>query len=174
MRSDDPRTRIDRVIPGGGAAPVCFSPCNKMLESNSLYVIQGDGVRSTTRFLLPDDRDSVDLNVQAGSSARVAGGAILMGAGIVTAYIGLFVWAAGVANNSIDSSLAGMPRNDHSVAVGETMVVAGLAGGLLGLYLAVSTHTTVTSSSGTTFTRDTTAPPRQRPRIALTPTGLVF
>src|SRR6185503_378248 len=33
MNSDDPRTRLDRVVPGGGVVPVCFAPCNKMLES---------------------------------------------------------------------------------------------------------------------------------------------
>jgi len=179
MNSDDPRTRLDRVVPGGGVVPVCFAPCNKMLESNSLYIIQGDGVRATSRFMLPDDRDSVTLDVQAGSTARVAGGAILIGAGLISAYAGAIVWAAGNVSNSpafstnTSSSTTSTGQGDGAVAVGRTMVVAGLAGAVLGLYLAMSSHTTVNSSTGSTFTRNITRP-RAWPLLALTPRGLEF
>jgi hypothetical protein len=53
------------------------------------------------------------------------------------------------------------------------MVVVGLAGSVLGLYLVLSSHTTVNSSTGSTFTRDTTRP-RAWPMLALTPRGLEF
>jgi hypothetical protein len=171
MNSDDPRTRIDQVIAGGGILPVCFAPCDKMLETNSLYIIEGDGVRATTRFMLPDDRDSVTLDVQAGSTARIAGGAILLGAGLVSAYIGALVWSAGSVSNSNGFNSPG--EGDSAVSVGRTMVVVGLGGAALGLYLALSSHTTVNSSTGSTFTRDTTRP-RAWPFLALTPRGLEF
>ena len=177
MTGDDPRVRLDRVV-GGGTVPVCFTPCNKMLESNSLYIIQGDGVRATSRFMLPDDRDSVSLDVHAGSTARVAGGAILIGAGLISAYAGAIVWAAGNVSNSpaFSSTPTGSTstgEGDSAIAAGRTMVVAGLAGAVLGLYLAMSSHTTVNSSTGSTFTRNITRP-RAWPLLALTPRGLEF
>src|SRR4029077_1973154 len=55
LRSDDPRTRIDRVV-GGARVPACFAPCQKMLETNSLYVIEGDGICATSQFMLLGDR----------------------------------------------------------------------------------------------------------------------
>ena len=56
------------------------------------------------------------------------------------------------------------------------MVLIGLPAAILGLYLTVSTHTSVTSSTGSTFTQETPAAPRSRhrPWIALTPRGLEF
>jgi hypothetical protein len=171
MSSDDPRTRLDRVVAGAGSVPVCFAPCNKMLETNSLYIIQGDGVRATTRFMLPDDRDEVTLDVQAGSTARVAGGAILLGAGLISAYIGALVWSAGSISNTNGFDQPGSGNN--AISVGRTMVVVGLGGAAVGLYLALSSHTTVNSSTGSTFTRDTTRP-RAWPLLALTPRGLEF
>lgn len=168
LRSDDPRTRIDRVLEGT-VIPVCFAPCRKMLDTNSLYVIEGEGVRATSKFVLPDDRDSVALDVQAGSTTRLAAGAILMGAGLVTAYIGALAWEASTLSNSFD----GMAMANRSASVGETMVIVGVVGAVVGLSLALSTHTTVTSSTGSTFTRDDSAP-RRSPLLALTARGLAF
>ncbi len=171
MHSDDPRTRIDKVLGTGVNIPVCFSPCDKMLETNSMYIIEGEGVGATSRFMLPDDRDSVRLDVRAGSTARRAGGAILMGAGLVTAYAGLFVLAGTALDNSLSD--VGDTRSRRSPAVGEGMILGGLVAGVVGLYLVASTHTTVNSSSGATFTRDTGAP-RKGPRLAFTPNGFTF
>jgi hypothetical protein len=174
MHSDDPRTRIDKVMGPGASIPVCFSPCDKMLDTSSTYIIQGEGIRATSRFMLPDDRDSVRLDVQSGSTSRVAGGAVLMGAGLITAYAGLFVLAATAVSNTASDlgTTTGQPQH-HSPVLGEVMILGGLAAGVVGLYLVASTHTTVSSSSGATFTRDTGAP-RKWPRLALTPNGLVF
>ena len=126
-------------------------------------------MRSTSKFQLPDDRNSVVLDVQAGSTARLAGGAILFGAGLLTAYIGLLAWEAGAVSNISPGSSTSA---DRATRVGETLVIIGLPATLLGIYLAVTTHTTVTSSSGATFTRET--PTRRWPRLALTPRGLEF
>jgi hypothetical protein len=121
--------------------------------------------------MLPDDRDSVTLDVQAGSTARIAGGAILMGAGLLSAYIGALVWSAGTVSNSDGFNSPG--QGDRAVSVGRTMVIAGLGGAVVGLYLALTSHTTVNSSTGSTFTRDTSRP-RAWPRLALTPRGFEF
>ena len=168
LRSDDPRVRIDRVV-GGARVAVCFTPCRKMLETNSLYIIAGDGVRSTSQFMLPDDRNAVTLDVQAGSTARVAGGAVLIGAGIVSTYIGALLWEVGAFSQLSDNSTN---RRTNATQVGETMVIVGIPAALVGLYLVVTSHTSVNSSTGSTFTR--APPPRHRFPIALTPRGLEF
>jgi hypothetical protein len=168
LKSDEPRVRIDRVI-GSEHVPACYAPCRKMLDTGSVYVIGGDGVRTTSQFVLPDDRNAVTLDVQAGSSGRFAGGIILLAAGVAVGYLGLLVWEAGQISG-IDSS---SNSSNSTVRTGETMVLIGLPAAVLGLYLTITTHTTVTSSTGSTFTLD--APSRShRPWIALTPRGLEF
>ena len=169
LNSDDPRARIDRVV-GGNRIPACYAPCRKMLDTASVYVIEGDGVRATSQFALPDDRDKVTLDVKAGSSARFAGGIILLAGGVAVAYLGSVVWELGKIG-SIDGG-----ANNNAVHTGVTMMLIGLPAAILGLYLTVSTHTSVTSSTGSTFTQEVPRAPRpgHRPWIALTPRGLEF
>ena len=50
----------------------------------------------------------------------------------------------------------------------------GIPAALIGLYLTITTHTSVTSSTGSTFTQDDAAARASRPWIALTPRGLEF
>jgi hypothetical protein len=167
LNSDDPRARIDRVI-GTNRVPACYAPCRKMLDTGSVYVIGGDGVRATSQFVLPDDRDKVTLDVKAGSSAQFAGGIILVGAGVAAAYLGFLVWELGKVSE-IDSSSS----SNNGVRTGETMMLVGVPAAILGLYLTVTTHTTVNSSTGATFTQETPRP-RHRPWLALTARGLEF
>lgn len=170
VKTDDPHVRIERVV-GNGRIPVCYAPCRKMLDTGSVYVIAGDGVRTTSQFVLPDDRDKVLLDVQAGSSARLAGGAILLGVGVAVSYLGLLVWDA--SKLSVESS---SPSPTNSAHTGETMMLIGLPAVVLGLYLTIGSHTSVTSSTGSTFTQEVPRAPRSghRPWIALTPRGLEF
>jgi hypothetical protein len=60
---------------------------------------------------------------------------------------------------------------------GAAMMLIGIPAAVLGLVLTITTHTTVNSSTGSTFTQETTRP-RKRPWIAftphLTPFGLEF
>jgi hypothetical protein len=167
LNSDDPRARIDRVI-GTNRVPACYAPCRKMLDTGSVYVIGGDGVRATSQFVLPDDRDKVTLDVKAGSSAQFAGGIILVGAGVAAAYLGFLVWELGKLSE-IDSSSS----SNNGVRTGETMMLVGVPAAILGLYLTVTTHTAVNSSTGATFTQETPRP-RHRPWLALTARGLEF
>lgn len=169
LRADNPRVRIDRVLEGM-TSPVCVAPCRTWLDAQSAYVITGDGVRSTSRFVLPDDRDAVTLDVRAGSTARLVVGTLLIGGGVATIYIGALVWEA--------SALSGLPggdpqRGDQLRRVGITMTAIGIPAALFGTYLALTSHTSVASSTGSTFTQ--AAPPRpKRPRVALTGRGLEF
>jgi hypothetical protein len=173
LNSDDPRVRIDRVV-GNNRVPACYAPCGKMLDTGSVYVIGGDGVRATSQFVLPDDRDKVTLDVQAGSSARVAGGIILLGAGIASTYLGFLVWELGKISE-IDSTTTSSSSN--GVRTGATMMLIGIPAAVIGLVLTITTHTTVSSSTGSTFTQETTRPGK-RPWLAftprLTPFGLEF
>ena len=168
LRADDPRTRIDRVG-GGPPIPVCVAPCLRWLDPQGTYVITGDGVRTTARFMLPDDRTSVTLDVHAGSTSRLGVGALLSGGGLITAYIGGLVWETGTLEKLGQGS--GDPQ--RTVDLGLTLLGIGIPAALLGVYLVATCHTSVTSSTGSTFTQQ--APPRRaRPRVALTPRGLAF
>jgi hypothetical protein len=171
LNSDDPHVRIDRVV-GNSRIPACYAPCRKMLDTGSVYVIEGEGVRATSQFALPDDRDKVSLDVRAGSSSRMAGGVILLAGGVGIAYLGFYVWELGKLG-SIDGSSSSADRSVHT---GETMMLLGLPVAILGLYLTISSHTSVTSSTGSTFTQAVPRAPRpgRRPWLALTPRGLEF
>lgn len=99
IRSPSRPVRIDRVIAPGMTMPVCSSPCRQVLPRNSVYVITGDGVRPTSQFVLPDDRDRVLLDVKPGSSGDVMFGAVAAGAGLTSMYLGLIFLAASELND---------------------------------------------------------------------------
>jgi hypothetical protein len=173
LRTDNPNVRIDRVV-DGNYLPVCFAPCRKVLPRHDIYVITGDGVRSTSNFVLPDDRASVTLDVQAGSSARQVAGGVLMAGGIITAYVGLVVYAGGLGADRPASTTGSSSSQTNPGG----MIAAGIGVGaaLVGLFLSSTSHTTVVSSTGNTFTDATPppTPPRKRAAVALTPRGLEF
>lgn len=171
LRTSTPKVRIDRVLSDGGTIPVCTVPCRQVLPRNAVYVITGDGVRTTSRFVLPDDRDHVTFDVQAGSSSQLLGGALLAGGGLLVAYFGLLVAAS---SGFPDPSSTTSSSNNSSTrnTVGATMLVGGGLAAALGLYLTLRSHTTVSSSTGSRFTDNPR--PRKRSRFALTGRGLEF
>jgi hypothetical protein len=166
LRADNPRTRLERVEVGG-TTPVCSAPCRRSLDPGKVYVIAGDGIRATSRFMLPD-RDMVTMDVRAGSTVQLGLGSVLIGAGVVSAAAGVFVWEIGVL-----TSLDAPNDSHHTEHVGIGMIAVGVPVALIGAFLAVTSHTSVTSSSGVSFTRDD-RPVRAPPRIALTARGLEF
>jgi hypothetical protein len=171
IRTTSPNVRIDRMM-GDYAVPVCFAPCRQVLPRNSLYVVTGDGVRQTSRFMLPDGRAQLLLDVDAGSSARATGGAVLAGIGGVAAYIALL--AVQTAQN-VTFSNGTVTTNQPDNTVQAVVIVSGLAAVAAGVYMVLTARTTVTTSSGVTFTD--VAPPRparRRPALALTARGLEF
>ena len=170
LEADNPNVRIDRIV-GNLTVPVCSAPCRRPLPRDGIYVIQGDGVPATSRFQLPDDRQQVTLDVHAGSSGRRIAGATLIVAGVVAAYAGLLVADANTANNIFDNSSSGAARGSSSWPL--VLLGGGLVATLAGVYLCLTTHTTVVSSTGNTFTLAPSAPGKHS-RFALTPRGLEF
>lgn len=156
---------------GNLTVPVCSAPCRRPLSRDGIYVIQGDGVPATSRFQLPDDRQQVTLDVHAGSSGRRVAGATLIVAGVVAAYAGLLVSDVNSLNNGSDTSSGGGVRGPSSWTLG--LLAGGLVATVAGVYLCMTTHTTVVSSTGNTFTVAPSAPTKHS-RFALTPRGLTF
>jgi hypothetical protein len=168
LRADAPNVRIDRVVNGMQVA-VCVAPCRRVLPRNNVYVIDGVGIRTTTQFMLPDDRQQLTLDVKAGSAARRALGVVLLVGGGVVGYVGLVVAAS--RTNTYDSSTGTYRSRATSgpLAVG----AIGAAAVAVGVYLMLTSQTRVQSSSGVTFSRTDDAR-KKRPAIALTPRGLEF
>lgn len=163
VHADEPGVRLERVQGQGFSTSVCVAPCSKLVPRNNLYVIDGEGIRATSQFLLPDDRNQVTLDVKAGSSARHGGGAVLLVAGLIVGYVGLVGLGA--------SETAG---NSRSAQVTGGLLIGGVAAAIGGLYLVMTSSTTVTSSTGATFSKNDQAPSRARSSVALTPRGLTF
>jgi hypothetical protein len=166
VRADEPGVRLDRVQGQGISTAVCVAPCSKLVPRNNLYVIDGEGIRTTSQFLLPDDRNQVTLNVKAGSSARHGGGAVLLVAGLVIGYVGLMGLAATESGTGSQS--------DQGATIGGGLLIGGLAAAIGGLYLVMTSSTTVTSSTGATFSKNDQVPARAGSSVALTPRGLTF
>jgi hypothetical protein len=165
LRASSPNVRIERLV-GQLRAPVCYAPCRKVLPVNDVYIIGGDGVRSTSQFTLPEDRPQVTLDVKAGSTAQLAGGAGLILLGLIAGYVGYFVYLAGLVSELETGSHTG-------ITAGIGIGVGGLALMGVGLVVVLSARTTVTTSTGATFT-SAPARRRKRPALALTPRGLEF
>jgi hypothetical protein len=168
LRADAPGVRIDRYVDDGARVAVCSAPCRRVLPRDGLYVIDGVGIRTTSRFSLPEDQRQLILDVKAGSAAQNVGGAFLIVGGGATIFFALIAGGPPGPDASINSS---------GSTIGDGTRVALLVGGglalALGAILSLTSKTTVTTSSGATFTRArVTRPPRAR--IAVTPHGLEF
>jgi hypothetical protein len=171
VRSSSRPVRIDRVINPGFTIPVCVSPCRQVLPRNSVYVITGEGIRSTSPFVLPDDRDQVVLDVKPGSSGDTAVGAIALGVGLISAYVGVVLLAASAVRSDQDAYYERKSEDTGRVrTVGGVMVAGGVVAGIVGLYYLFHAKTEVTSSTGSQFTEA----PSKPGRFALTAQGLVF
>lgn len=149
VRTDDARTRIDRVLTGQ-SIPVCLAPCRKVLDRNSIYVIEGDGIRPSSQFLLPDDRTELTLDVRAGSTGRMLGGGLLIAGGLSVGYVGLLYWATGSVVNATSGNLTGQDGS-HTKNSGLAMMSIGIPLAVVGLYLALTSQTKVVSSTGASF-----------------------
>jgi hypothetical protein len=175
IRSDNPSVRIDRVV-GGQYVPVCLTPCRRWLPRSEVYVINGEGVRSTGQFMLPDDRQQVTLEVHAGSSSQLSWGVVLVCGGLGVGYLGLFLIDAGALENTGDGFSGNGSSGNGKIAAGSALLLGGLVAAGIGFFVAVTSHTTVVSSTGNSFSwaPETPTRPRKRSRIAITPRGLEF
>jgi hypothetical protein len=168
LRVDAPGVRIDRYESDGERVAVCSAPCQRVLPRDGLYVIDGPGIRTTSRFSLPEDRRQLILDVKAGSAAQNVGGAFLIGGGVVTLFFALFAGLPPGPDAPVESSASTIGGGTR-----EALLVGGGLAVALGAILSLTSKTTVTSSSGATFTRArVTRGPRAS--IAVTPHGLEF
>ena len=174
LRADAAGVRLDRVLGQGTTIPVCFAPCSRLVARNDVYVIQGDGVRTTSQFQLPDDRSEVTLDVHAGSTVRLGGGAALLLGGGIVAYVGMITTEIGLATRSFADSTGTRTRSNGVTTVGLGLMGVGAAALIGGIYLVLTSSTKVTSSSGATFTNQDGPRPRRRSTVAVTSNGLEF
>jgi hypothetical protein len=100
---------------------------------------------------------------------------VLLVVGGIAAYIGYFALlvGAGTTDNTTNNTPIDETDRKNAREVGGALLLTGLAGMGVGIYLVATAHTTVTTSSGVTFTT-APAPRRKRPAVALTPRGLEF
>jgi len=173
LRADAAGVRLDRVVGQGATIPVCFAPCSRLVARNDVYVIQGDGVRTTSQFQLPDDRSEVTLDVHAGSTLRLGGGAALLLGGGIVGYVGMITTELGLATGSFADSTGTRTRSNGVTTVGLGLMGVGAAALIGGIYLVLTSSTKVTSSTGATFTKQDRPRPRH-PTVAVTSTGLEF
>lgn len=163
--------RIERVISPGTTVPVCLSPCRQVLPRNSVYVITGEGVRTTSQFVLPDDRDRLLLDVNPGSTSQAVLGGVLVGAGLITAYLGLIaVAASGIQSDAAQLNDSSSNNSTNTRQVGVGLLVGGGLAGLIGLYLLLDSKTLVKSSTGSQFSQS----PAHKHRFAFTARGIEF
>jgi hypothetical protein len=175
LKTDNPHVRIDRFVDGVGQVPVCVPPCRKLLRTDDVYIIDGEGVRTTSRFQLPTDRGSLLLDVKAGSSSKSSSGALFIGLGGALAYIGLIVLEANTGSTAADNLNGTRSSSDQSgQLIGIGLGLGGIALGITGIMMISSSHTTVVSSTGSIFTENAPPAPRKRHAVALTPRGLEF
>ncbi len=161
LRSDDPGMRIDQLTPGGQSWPACEIPCRRVLQRNITYVVESNQSPATSPFLLPDNVNRLTLDVQAGSQTRANVGTILAVVGGVVGLIGF------IRLTTTGSS----PQTDRT---GLELLGVGAAVGISGIVIFRMSRTTVTSSTGSTFSKQHDRGARAAPSIALTPQGLVF
>jgi len=93
--------------------------------------------------------------------------------GLVVGYIGMITLELGLTAEAVSDGTT-HDRSDKAATVGGVMLAAGVAAAIGGLYLAMTSSTKVTSSTGASFSEDDHRRPRAKSGIALTPRGLTF
>jgi len=167
LQTADPSVRIDMVMGDGTTSPICSVPCRKALPRAALYVIRGDGMPATTRFLLPSDRSDLTLSVTPGSrTGRIAGMSLVL-VGAAAMLVG-FMFSPG---DSHDAPQDGAPRYTYGWAPIVGLAGIGVAGVGAGIWW--GSETRVSSSTGRTFSQAPRAR-RKRSALALTARGLEF
>lgn len=167
LQSADPSVRIDMVMGDGTTSPVCSVPCRKALPRAALYVIRGDGMPATTRFLLPSDCLDLTLAVSPGSRTGRIAGMSLIAVGAAAMLVG-FLLSPGELP---DAPQDGTPR--HTYGWAPIVGLAGIGVAAAGVGIWWNSETRVSSSTGRTFSQ---APRvgRKRSAFALTVRGLEF
>jgi hypothetical protein len=169
IRSANPNLRLYRII-GGAPSAVCAGSCRQRLDAHASYMIQGDGIRPTPTFRLPDSQQQVTLDVNTGSARWYKGGIALIVVGGAVSFADYIVATLLVPYNTETPSAASSAPSRTTIAIqASALAIAGI-----GLCLLLANHTTtVRSDEGETISAVPTTP-RQHRRVRLTMHGLEF
>jgi hypothetical protein len=171
LHTDAPDVRIDRIV-DGVAVPACVAPCGRVLPRDGVYVIDGPGVPRTQPFTLSASSGArTTLDVRAGSNLRhqVGVGAIAVGG---VAFLGGAAALAVVGFHDLATLGEDVPRDPWPGRLTAVML-GGVPVFVVGLVLALSSSTVVTTGNGVTFSLGPSGRPRAW-KLALTPRGLEF
>jgi hypothetical protein len=169
IRSANPNLRLYRII-GGAPSAVCAGPCRQRLDAHASYMIQGDGIRPTPPFRLPDSQQPVTLDVNTGSAGWYKAGIALIVVGGAVSFADYIVAQLLVPYNTETPPSASSAPSRTTIAIqASALAIAGI-----GLCLLLATHTTtVKNDEGETISAVPTTP-RQHQRVRLTMHGLEF
>jgi hypothetical protein len=167
--------QVMRQSQTGPNQAVCTGRCQEELDPGPVYLLRTTRalIPSSRRFVLPDDRSRVVLQVTPRSSLRPIAGWTLFGAG----FLGVLVSTAMLLNGP--PSGGGHQASSLLWALGYPAGI-GVAG--FGVYLLASSGPGVTSDSGSEITTTESSPaagesmPRRREKrgVRLTAYGLAF
>jgi hypothetical protein len=133
-------------------------------------MIQGDGIRPTPPFRLPDSQQPVTLDVNTGSAGWYKAGIALIVVGGAVSFADYIVAQLLVPYNTETPPSASSAPSRTTIAIqASALAIAGI-----GLCLLLATHTTtVKNDEGETISAVPTTP-RQHQRVRLTMHGLEF
>jgi hypothetical protein len=99
-------------------APVCVSPCDKVLDGSdgSTFYVRGDSVPTSNEFSFAGMKGDADLHVKPGSSGLRTGGWVLTGLGIAATAVGATGMLIGYAGTPYSTTL----NTDGSVSTTKT------------------------------------------------------
>lgn len=99
-------------------APVCVSPCDKVLDGSdgSTFYVRGDGVPTSREFSFAGMNGDADLHVKPGSPALRTGGWVLTGLGIAATVVG----ATGMLIGYVGAPYSTTLNTDGSVSTTKT------------------------------------------------------
>lgn len=114
-------------------------------------MIEGDGLRPTVPFSLPNTVDHVTLDVQPGSRAEYLGGTVLLGLGAVALFTGYFLLLHASAQQATTLQNDQPHPSSSEANAGEVLVLGSLLSAAIGIPLVLGSRTHVQSSTGAWF-----------------------
>jgi hypothetical protein len=149
LLSDDERVELYRRPQGLAEVFVCRTPCGATVQfhPSDQFVLTGPGIRNTAPFLLKPREEDLTLHVSAGSTATLALGGVLFGAGTVTTMVAGMAYAIRTMFGDVfceDPQCAARNANNRNTALAITLtgVAAALAGGAILIFAAHPTRFT--------------------------------
>lgn len=98
-------TVLERVD-HGRAEPVCNAPCDRPVDPDAKYVVNGEGVRASNSFRIPEDSRVFRVDVKPASSGGFTAGVVLTTiGGVFMAGALAFLGGAAASTSSADLGL---------------------------------------------------------------------